>query len=254
MDSLVTARLLALNYEFYQKFGEVFSQTRQRLPPGVQRLLQRLKGEEAILDLGCGNGLLARALAERRHRGPYVGIDFSMPLLARHGDLPNHFLFLQADLAGEGWESQARTALTRLTGLSDPAFSLITAFAVLHHVPSEGLRLQVLRKAAALLAPDGLFFHSEWQFLNSPKLAARQQPWQRIGLTADQVEPGDYLLDWRAGGEGLRYVHHFHEAELQALAEASHFVVLETFYSDGHNGRLGLYQVWGKIASPTPAP
>ncbi len=250
MDSLVAARLLALNYEFYQKFGEAFDNTRQRLAPGVQRLLQRLQGEEAILDLGCGNGLLARALAGMNHRGPYVGIDFSAPLLRRRGDLPANFLFLQADLAHEGWDSRAHAALALLTGQSAPSFSLVTAFAVLHHLPGATLRLEVVRKIAALLAPDGLFFHSEWQFLNSSKLAARQQPWQRIGLTADQVESGDYLLDWRAGGEGLRYVHHFDEAELQALAEVSNFAVLETFYSDGHNGRLGLYQVWRKRTSP----
>jgi hypothetical protein len=59
------------------------------------------------------------------------------------------------------------------------------------------------------------------------------------------VDAGDYLLDWRQGGSGLRYVHHFDEAELSALAATTGFRVLETFYSDGEGGRLGLYQVWG---------
>ncbi|HNT25279.1 MAG TPA: hypothetical protein PKM21_12980, partial [Anaerolineales bacterium] len=58
-------------------------------------------------------------------------------------------------------------------------------------------------------------------------------------------EPGDYLLDWRQGGRGLRYVHAFGPAELARLAEQTGFVSLESFYSDGEGGRLGLYQVWG---------
>jgi hypothetical protein len=32
-----------------------------------------------------------------------------------------------------------------------------------------------------------------------------------VGLSANDVDPGDYLLDWRSGGEGLRYIHHFSE-------------------------------------------
>jgi hypothetical protein len=52
------------------------------------------------------------------------------------------------------------------------------------------------------------------------------------------------LLDWRSGGTGLRYVHHFSEGELITLAESSGFAVVETFYSDGKEGNLAIYQVW----------
>jgi hypothetical protein len=103
-----------------------------------------------------------------------------------------------------------------------------------------------------MLAPDGLFIHSNWQFLNSEKLKARVQPWEAAtiaepglsGLEVSDVDAGDYLLDWRRDGKGLRYVHHFDEAELHELAEATSFSVIDTFYSDGVTGDLGLYQVW----------
>ena len=106
------------------------------------------------------------------------------------------------------------------------------------------LRLQVLRKVRSLLAPEGRFIHSEWQFLNSPRLKNRIQPWEAIGLSESDVDPGDYLLDWRHGGQGLRYVHHFSEDELEQLAESVGFKVIQSFLSDGENNRLGLYQVW----------
>lgn len=65
-------------------------------------------------------------------------------------------------------------------------------------------------------------------------------------MSGAEVDPGDYLLDWRSGGAGLRYVHHFSEAELGELAHEAEFRVEETFYSDGETRNLGLYQVWRK--------
>jgi 2-polyprenyl-3-methyl-5-hydroxy-6-metoxy-1,4-benzoquinol methylase len=119
-----------------------------------------------------------------------------------------------------------------------------TAFAMLHHLPGAVRREQFLRQARGLLKPKGRLCLSNWQFLNSERLRARIQPWEAIGLTQDQVDAGDYLLDWRQGGYGLRYVHHFSPTELSELAQASGFHILETFYSDGEGGRLSLYQIW----------
>jgi hypothetical protein len=95
-----------------------------------------------------------------------------------------------------------------------------------------------------LLKNEGYFIHSNWQFLNSEKLKTRIQPWSSANIALSDVDPGDYLLDWRGGGQGLRYVHHFDERELRELAKASRFEILETFYSDGETGNLGLYQIW----------
>jgi tRNA (uracil-5-)-methyltransferase TRM9 len=236
MDSTTAQRLVALNRDFYNRFGADFSATRARLQPGVTRLLERLTGDESILDLGCGNGELARTLARRGHHGPYLGLDFSLPLLSDASAVPEGFSarFLVADLTSAEWALNVE----RLT------FNVITAFAVLHHIPSRELRLQLIETAKKLLAPNGQFILSNWQFLNSDKLRGRVQPWERIGLSARDVDEGDYLLDWRRGGEGLRYVHQFSEAELAGLAASTGFQVADTFYSDGDGGRLGLYQVW----------
>ena len=62
MDSDTIQRLLALNYQFYQTFAAPFSATRQRLQPGVLRLLPAIPETARLLDLGCGNGELARQL------------------------------------------------------------------------------------------------------------------------------------------------------------------------------------------------
>ena len=194
------------------------------------------------MDLGCGNGWLAHELAERGHRGSYLGVDFSLPLLRDAESLPKTFpaTFKEMDL-------------TQLSSFSDQLlangkWSLITAFAVLHHIPSRELRLNILQTIRHLLKPDGLFIHSNWQFLNSKKIKPRIQDWSKAGFSSDDVDPNDYLLDWRSGGNGLRYVHHFDETELLELAAATGFRITDTFYSDGEGGRLGLYQSWVAIS------
>jgi tRNA (uracil-5-)-methyltransferase TRM9 len=238
MKTATAARLVALNKLFYQTFGREFSSTRQRLQPGVMRILERLEGGESILDLGCGNGELVRQLMRQGHRGAYTGLDISLSLLetARHGWEDAPATFLQADLNTPNWDKKIPKSL--------PPFDVVTAFAALHHIPGAMRRLEVLKKVRTLLRPGGKFIHSEWQFLNSDKLRQRIQPWSEAGIDEADLEPNDYLVDWRLGGRGLRYVHHFDEAELEALAKGSRFRVCEGFLSDGENGRLGLYQVW----------
>jgi 2-polyprenyl-3-methyl-5-hydroxy-6-metoxy-1,4-benzoquinol methylase len=207
-------------------------------------MLEMLKGDESILDLGCGNGEFARELAKRGHRGVYLGVDFSLPLLqdAERQPRETSAKFMEVDV-------------TRLPAFRDQlaaqgGWSVITAFAVLHHIPSRNLRLDILRIVNQLLKKDGCFIHSNWQFLNSEKLRARIQPWEsaKVSVSESSVDPGDYLLDWRSGGQGLRYIHHYDPKELEELARDSHFQITDTFYSDGDTGNLGLYQVWTPVS------
>jgi tRNA (uracil-5-)-methyltransferase TRM9 len=237
MRPAVVEQLLSLNAEFYQTFARPFSQTRLRLQPGVRRLLPRLLEQESLLDLGSGNGELARTLALSGFGGHYSGLDFSPGLVAEaQRGLPANFdgVFVQANLSDPGWKEL----------LPRSRYAVALAFATLHHLPGEALRSGLVEQVRGLLEAGGLFIHSNWQFLRSERLQARIQPWSRVGLDEGDVEPGDFLLDWRQGGTGLRYVHHFGEAELAQLAEQSGFRVQETFYADGKSGELGLYMVW----------
>lgn len=245
MNSATAARLIALNREFYDRFGEDFSATRRRLQPGVMRILDSLRGDESILDLGCGNGELARELARRGHRAPYLGLDFSLPLL-RAAESP-----LGGIPQPSGFQAAFREMdLTQLS-VESGKWPLITAFAVFHHIPSDEIRLNLFRTIRELLTDDGRFMLSNWQFLHSDKLKARIQPWSTAGLSSADVDEGDYLLDWKRGGTGLRYAHHFSVEELSALAGQTGLRVVDSFLSDGEGGRLGLYQTWEKSGART---
>lgn len=230
-------RLLALNHQFYQTFAKEFSDTRQRLQPGVLKIISAIPHNARLLDVGCGNGNLAAAIREQGHTGPYIGMDISEDLIqiARGLALPNT-QFIAGDLADPNWEAT----------LPHGPFDYVFCFAVMHHIPSESLRLNFFRKVRSLLAPEGSFIQSNWQFLNSEKLRERIQPWELLNLSASDVDENDYLLDWRRGGNGLRYVHYYTNQELYALAAQVGFKVLGMFTSDGETGDLGLYQIWAK--------
>lgn len=106
------------------------------------------------------------------------------------------------------------------------------------------MRLQVIREMAKV-ATDCLVL-SAWQFLESPRLRAKQLDWKDAGLSAQDVEPGDALLPWKQGGHAIRYVHQLDEVELRNLARDADLVVTDTFRADGREGNLNLYIVMQK--------
>ncbi len=250
MDEHTVSILLDLNRQFYQTFGPAFAATRRRIQPGVRRVLDSLPAGGQWLDLGCGGGALglawAQHAAEHGAEGTYTGLDFSASLLEEaaawvHTHAPGAPVsYHPADLGNPDWQNV----------VEGRQFDVITCFAALHHIPGEAARLDILRVVRGLLAPLGVFIHSEWQFQHSPKLMERVQPWSLAGLREDQVDPGDTLLDWRYAlpgqveQRGLRYVHLYSREELARLAAQCGFCIKEEFESDGAGGRLSLYQTW----------
>ena len=248
MKPQTAALLIEINRRFYRAFGDAFAHTRRRIQPGIHRLLQStIPRAGDWLDLGCGSGALAAEWATQGRLGSYTGLDFSPELLAnacRQAALSATsgltLRFAQADLTDPNW-----TVL--VDGLT---FDGVLAFAVLHHLPGSGLHRRLLNQIRGLLRPGGLFIHSEWQFHHSQKLWSRRLSWEQVGISPDELDPGDYLLDWRhpLPGQteqvGTRYVHLFNREELATLARETGFNILEEFESDGQGNRLGLYQVW----------
>jgi tRNA (uracil-5-)-methyltransferase TRM9 len=235
MNSFTAERLLAINREFYNCFGDRFSATRQRLQPGVKKILETIQEDVSVLDLGCGNGNFLRELVRRGHKALLLGADFSLPLLRDAEPTPGAS-FSKVDLS----QLSANSEQLSIEG----GWAVIAMFATLHHIPSHGMRLDILRAVRKLLKEDGKFILSNWQFLNSAKLRSRIQAWEKVGINESNLDEADYLLDWRSGGEGLRYVHQFSVGELIGLADQVGMRVTDSFLSDGDGGNLGLYQIW----------
>jgi tRNA (uracil-5-)-methyltransferase TRM9 len=250
MQNDVVQKLINLNQQFYQTFGKAFAATRRRIQPGVRQVLEGLPITGDWLDIGCGNGQLALEWSNHTASGTYTGLDFSEPMLeearlkmkAVESKTNVSMEFKHADLADPRWDDDLRSG----------SMDGVLAFAVMHHIPGRLLRGRILRQIHRVLKKDGAFIHSEWQFDRSPKLMARIQPWECIGITEAEVDPGDTVLDWRYAlpGQdekiGLRYVHLFQREELVHVAADNGFEIVQEFESDGRGGMLSLYQVWKK--------
>ncbi len=251
MKEEVRQQLINLNSEFYETFAAAFAATRRRIQPGVRKVLEDIPKKGKWLDLGCGSGQLALEWVKQNRKGLYQGLDFSAGLLAEAEEalqgvaMPRGLKvnFAQADLTQAGWSR----------GIKSGYYDGVLAFATLHHIPGQEQRAELLRQVCDLFKPGGIFIHSEWQFQYSQKLMARRLPWEFIGITNEDVEPGDTLMDWRYAlpGQveqvGYRYVHLFTRAELAELAEMAGFKITDEFESDGEGGRLGVYQLWEKM-------
>jgi tRNA (uracil-5-)-methyltransferase TRM9 len=249
LDNQIVNKLIDLNFQFYQTFSASFSKSRFSVQPGVKKIVADYiltptsSKSVSILDIGCGNGEIARYLNTKSYEGKYFGIDSSPALLDFSGNtsLSPKFspTFLVKDITTLNWADK----------FSRNAYNCIVSFAVLHHIPGAELRNNIIGSIRKLIADDGLFIHSQWQFMNSPRLSKRIVSWEKIGVSPSQLDPGDYLLDWRAeeGKTGYRYIHLYTEDELIQYAVRNGFCVIDSFYSDGKEGNLALYQTWKPI-------
>lgn len=230
-------KLLEINRIFYSQFSDDFSDSRSGDRLDLDPFRHYLSDGIRLLDIGCGNGRLAVALEKAGFALDYFGIDGSAELVAFANSQADSFQsvraqFHVANLVPFSW----RGAISHYA-----PFDVILSLAVLHHIPSFDLRSQIITEIRSLLKPGGIFVMSNWQFTHSDRLRKKIRDWSQVGLDPTQLDPDDYLLDWKRGGTGYRYVHLVTESEGVALARSAHMNVLTQFYADND---LNLYSIF----------
>src|SRR5271165_6529514 len=100
-----------------------------------------LKGNERILDIGCGNGKSTSEIAARVPQGSVVGVDASANMVA----------FASSEYAVSHPNLRFQVADARHLGFG-PEFDLVVSFNALHWVPEQELALRSIRSA---LKPEG---------------------------------------------------------------------------------------------------
>ncbi len=243
MNQATQLALCRLNETFYREAANAFSAKRQYPWAGWRRLREALGASEAfdsVLDVGSGNGRFAAFLLEEGLRpSRYVGVERSVELIeiARaQAHLPSAE-YVQADVLSDRW----------LRLLQEASFSLIVVFGVLHHVPGQHERLQLLSQLAGRLSPDGVLVATFWRFADHPRLRRRILPWPTdMNLDVAQLEPGDHLLSWSEGPAQVRYCHHTSDEELSMIRRQLTFAglsIVAEFDADGPDQKRNRYVV-----------
>lgn len=112
----------------------------------------RLRGDETVLDLGCGRGAVLLAAAKRLPRGRAIGVDLW------HADQTDNSP--EATLANAALENVAdrievRTADMTALPLPDDSVDIIVSSLAIHNIPTHEGRRQALNEAVRVLRPGG---------------------------------------------------------------------------------------------------
>jgi ubiquinone/menaquinone biosynthesis C-methylase UbiE len=194
--------------ETYDRIAAHFSATREHPWPEVEAFLDGRRGDVG-LDVGCGNGRHAEALAARTDRT--LGVDVSRELLreARRRAAEREFpvSLVQGDAA-------------RLP-VADDCVALAVYVATLHHLPSADARRASLDELARVLGPDGAGLVSAWSTVHD-----RFDATESIDATVDWTLPDGEVVE--------RFYHVFAPADFDALLAASDLDVARTTVSSGN--------------------
>ena len=242
MDAATRQRLGAINQTFYRAVATEFDRSRAQPWAGWQPLLPHLATlppEPHVLDVGCGNGRFGHFLAQHLGAMRYTGVDYSPEMLQIIRERLPEAQLLTLDLVNE----------------APPAgpFDLVVCFGLLHHIPGALQRQELIRALAASVAAGGLLTFVTWRFADFARFRQRIVPWP--AAFADQVEPGDHLLDWRRGAHALRYCHHFDNADHESLLRASGLPELASWYADGPENAANRFSLLQRpLAATGPEP
>ncbi|ORV96958.1 class I SAM-dependent methyltransferase [Mycobacterium kyorinense] len=112
----------------------------------------QLRGDETVLDMGCGRGAVLLAAAKRLPRGHAIGIDLWRP--DQTDNSPSATL-KNADLEKVGDRIEVRTADMTALPFDDNTVDVIVSSLAIHNIPTREGRRQALREAARVLRPGG---------------------------------------------------------------------------------------------------
>lgn len=129
-----------------------------------ERELDRLglRGDEQLLDMGCGRGAVLIAAAQHLPSGRAVGID--LWTVDQSGNSPQATL-ANAAKAGVADRVEVRTGDLSSLPFADQSFDVVTAAAAIHNLRSPELRLRAVDEAMRVLRPGGqLLIADPWPF------------------------------------------------------------------------------------------
>jgi SAM-dependent methyltransferase len=113
----------------------------------------RLRGDERVLDLGCGRGAVLLLAAQHLTTGRAVGVD----LWKRRDQLGNAADATRRNAVAEGVADRVELHTADMTGLplDDNSFDLVVSSLAIHNISRRAGREKALEEAVRVLRPGG---------------------------------------------------------------------------------------------------
>lgn len=111
-----------------------------------------LRGDETLLDLGCGRGAVLLAAAKLLPHGRAIGVDIWR---ADQTDNSMQNTMRNAELEGVADRVEVRTADITELPFDDNSIDVIVSSLVVHNIPSAEARAKAISEAARVLRPGG---------------------------------------------------------------------------------------------------
>jgi cyclopropane fatty-acyl-phospholipid synthase-like methyltransferase len=145
-----------------------------------------LRGDERVLDMGCGRGAILTAVAGRLKTGRATGVD----LWSSHDQSGNARDVTIRNAALEGVQDRVdvETGDMRALPFSDATFDLVVSSLAIHNIPSAAARAQAIEEAWRVLKPGGHLAIADIR-----KTSAYVETLRGLGATA----VGHRRLGWR---------------------------------------------------------
>ncbi len=186
------------------------------------KIANQIKNGERLLDVGCGNGVFYPVLADKSIN--YVGMDISKKLLALASQ--------KARKIKSGSKVKfIKGSITKLP-FRNNQFDWVCVFAVLHHIPSEELRLRSAQEIWRVLKPSGKVIVTVWNMFSNwaeKKFNINEQ----LKNIHEGFDHGDVIIPWKGtvGKVIQRYMRAFAKNELSKLFKDAGFKKVSTYYA-----------------------
>lgn len=213
MDKKYAKYLLEKTHQNYNQIADDFSRTRTYIWEELGFFGEYAVKGDKILDLGCGNGRLYELLKEKSV--DYYGIDNSEKLIEIAKIRYPEVKFLVADALN--------------LPFPDSFFDKVFSIAVLHHIPSEELRLKFLEEIKRVLKPGGLLVATVWdlwQIKTAWNILIQNTFLKILGMS--KMDFKDVFYPWKSSEKKIlvqRYFHLFTKKELENLIKRVDFKV-----------------------------
>ena len=149
------ARMTIFSVFFLANFTSFLYTTRQGKFLEWDRILDRLRlrGDERVLDMGCGRGAVLTAVARRLTTGRVTGVD----IWSRHDQSGNarDVTLHNASLEGVSDRVEIETGDMRALPFPDETFDLVVSSLAIHNIRSNADRRQAVAEGFRVLKPGG---------------------------------------------------------------------------------------------------